>query len=346
MRRVCFVLLATLLSGCAQMEYNKTSALWERRQEMIGKSAEELLRCAGPPMEIRKAATDRTATVYYGFMEYSSTYAGWCVVGFDVADMKISGISSQSGNPGGFTDGKYACAYVLDFCIGDGTAISGVANVPETQIKRLTGDPDRAAQMAQKEGERLRDQGLIQILTLISAPPETPADLAAISARDFGPDDPLTTYLQTLSAIQEGTRPASAETVSSTTSSQGTDAGSSSAPARTGGSGSSSRQMSLTQVPSASSQAQNISINGQTVSGPNAGQPTGSSETAGANRPCPDRGTSREQYISHVQCECPRSGGRIEIRGDSVSCVVNGGWIYGCTFRGNPQQGQSNCSQR
>jgi hypothetical protein len=123
---------------------------------------DQLLACAGQPYEAVKRGS---ANEYrYGYVHRMSSASSWCVLTVTVENGVVSKFTTNSGNPGGLTDGSSSCGFVIDRCVSDGLLR---ASVPFGTVERMRGDDDAVA--GQRHGREGADRAMSDIAGVVGA---------------------------------------------------------------------------------------------------------------------------------------------------------------------------------
>jgi len=124
------VAITTLLFGCASTKYGRADLAKRAKVELVGKSKEYILMCAGVPMRSQQHENMEFMTYYsggdsdaYGAGTASSAGAGavsvkkrYCEVTFVLRDGVVEKVNYAGRTGGLITEGEQ-CAFVLENCL-------------------------------------------------------------------------------------------------------------------------------------------------------------------------------------------------------------------------------------
>ncbi|SNS93602.1 hypothetical protein SAMN06265795_109135 [Noviherbaspirillum humi] len=315
MRKFIVIFLCFALNGCAAVQFSKGNDLWSQKDKMVGMPVEQLLACAGTPMQVT-ANANKSAHMFYGVEQIMSGAGSYCVVDFQVDNLLVSKITHRSNNPGGLSTGEYACAFVIDSCIGDGKLAD--IPIPGTSIRRLKGNPEEATQAAQARGEKSRNEGIVSIFTMMAAPPTNILQLATQTVPDFVNPDDKANILQQLQQLQQmQVAQTSAQIQSGTAKVQKP------LPRPPGQTpavpGSQSTPVQRT-PPTITAYEPTITVGGASAT-----------ETSKAAS-CPRPGNTIAGIQDNVGCRCrsEQPKGKFMFTPDGAACVLNGRYLFGC----------------
>ena len=125
------IVIASLLAGCASSKFGRADLAERAKVELIGKSKEAILMCAGVPVRSQQVENMEFMTYYGGgdsdafFAGGAGSFAGggvvsvkkrYCEVTFILKNGVVEKVN-YSGRTGGLITNSEQCAFVLQNCL-------------------------------------------------------------------------------------------------------------------------------------------------------------------------------------------------------------------------------------